>query len=37
MFIIGIKFFQIKIISMMKSYDKSVEIINNLNWDRIKN
>ena len=36
MFIIGIKIFdQIKIITMMKNYDESVEINHNSNWPYI--
>ena len=32
MFIIGIKPYQIKFITMMKNYDQSVEINHNRNW-----
>ena len=32
MFIIGTKFLQIKVITMMKKYDQSVEINHNPNW-----
>ena len=32
MLIIGKIFYQIKVIAMMKNYDISVEINNNLNW-----
>ena len=32
MFIIGTNFLQIKVITMMKKYDQSVEINHNPNW-----
>ena len=32
MFIIGTKFYQIKVIKVMKNYAKSVEINHNPNW-----
>ena len=35
MFIIGTNLYQVKVMKMMKNYDKSVEINHNLHWPSI--